>query len=98
MKKNILLGLSFFALTFVVEGVETDADATAERNKKTNEKYEILRRDQIDTTDTLAIPFDDSEVEDEEEVNRAEKREVFDLPRAPEARQTPNLKTTPTSR
>ena len=47
-----------------------------------NEKFEILKRNQIDDTDTLAIPFDDREVEDEEEVNQAENKDVFNLPHA----------------
>lgn len=45
------------------------------------EEYNLLKRDQIDTTDTLAIPFDDSEVEDEEEVNRIEGKDLFNLPK-----------------
>ena len=52
-------------------------DATDLRAK---EKSNIIMRDQIDNTDVYAIPFDDSEVEDEEEINRLEKREVFPLP------------------
>jgi hypothetical protein len=45
-----------------------------------NEQYDIMRRDEIDTTNTLAIPLDTSEVEEEEEINRAEQRNVFSLP------------------
>ncbi|MBA2369547.1 MAG: hypothetical protein H0V82_11070 [Candidatus Protochlamydia sp.] len=52
----------------------------------TQEKYDILNRDQIDNTDVYAIPFDDSEVEDEEELNRLEKKEVFPLPHSRDAR------------
>lgn len=44
--------------------------------------YDIIERNQIDNTDTLAIPLDDSEVEDEEEINKAEGRNTFKLPQA----------------
>ena len=44
------------------------------------EKVDLIKRDQIDNTDTLAIPFDDSEIEDEEEINHLEQKKVFDLP------------------
>lgn len=72
-----------------LEGVDQPAQAAAPdraaMNKnaaETKEKDYIMRRDQIDNTDTLAIPLDDSEIEDEEEINQAEKRDVFPLPRA----------------
>ena len=39
-----------------------------------------MMRDQNESTDTLAIPFDDSEIEDEEEINRDEKRKLFQIP------------------
>lgn len=44
------------------------------------DEYDILERDEIDDTDTLAIPFDDSEVEDEEQIDLDEKKDVFHLP------------------
>lgn len=47
----------------------------------TQRKDEIMRRDQIDNTDTYAIPLDSSEVEDEEEINRLEGKKVFNLGR-----------------
>lgn len=73
-----------------LEGVDQSAPANAPADRaamnknaaETKEKDYIMRRDQIDNTDTLAIPLDDSEIEDEEEINRAEKRDVFPLPRA----------------
>lgn len=52
----------------------------AASSAKTDEKYEILKRDQIDPTSTLAIPFDDSEMEDEEEINDIEGKQVFPPP------------------
>ena len=70
------------------EGVDQPAQAKtpdrATMNKnaaETKEKDYIIRRDEIDNTDVLAIPLDDSEIEDEEEINQAEKRDVFPLPR-----------------
>lgn len=47
-----------------------------------DDEYDIMERDEIDDTDTYAIPFDDSEIEDEEEINQAEKKEVFPIPHA----------------
>lgn len=44
------------------------------------EEYELMDRDQVDNSNTLAIPFDDSEVEDEEEVDRIEGKDLFKLP------------------
>jgi hypothetical protein len=90
-----LMGISLGVLTLPLEGAtnpqtpaNTQASTKSAHHPATNstaadeedEEYEILDRDQIENTDTLAIPLDDSEVEDEEEVNRAEKKEVFNLP------------------
>lgn len=47
-----------------------------------DEEYELMDRDQVDDSNTLAIPFDDSEVEDEEEVNRLEGKDLFKIPHA----------------
>ncbi len=55
----------------------------ANQNTKVDEKYNIMLRDEHSGTDALAIPFDDSEVEDEVEINRDDKREVFSLPKPP---------------
>ena len=51
-----------------------------EEDDEEDEYYEILNRDQIDNSNTLAIPFDDSEIEDEEEIDRDEGKDVFHLP------------------
>ena len=37
---------------------------------ETAEKYEIMHQDEIDDSDTLAIPLDQSSIEDEEELDR----------------------------
>lgn len=49
-------------------------------SQEEDDEYDILERDEIDDTDSLAIPFDDSEVEDEEEIDHLEKKDVFHLP------------------
>jgi hypothetical protein len=46
------------------------------------DEYDVMDRDQVDDSDVLAIPFDDSEFEDEEDVNRMEGRDVFNLPQS----------------
>ncbi|WP_068470836.1 hypothetical protein [Candidatus Protochlamydia phocaeensis] len=51
-----------------------------ESDSTTQEKYDIMRRDEIDNTDTYAIPFDESEVEDEQQIDMDEKKDVFPLP------------------
>ena len=52
------------------------------QERRTNEKFNIMKRDQVDSTDLFEIPLGDSEVEDEEEINRLEGKEVFKLPSA----------------
>lgn len=93
MKKLNLSLLTCFILALALPALAADdqkgetAAAQSEKaqlsaHSNTDAKYEIMRRDQIDTTDALAIQLDDSEVEDEEEVNLLEGKEVFDLPKA----------------
>lgn len=82
---SLLMCGVFCALEGVDQPAQTNAPDRATMNKnatETKEKDYIMRRNQIDTTDVLAIPLDDSEVEDEEEINQAEKRDVFPLPHA----------------
>ncbi len=92
-KISMILIVVCGVLSFSLEGAETPP-ATNQPNDKTQDKvsapkgngsstqqkFDIMERDEMEDTDTLAIPFDDSEVEDEEEINRAEKKEVFSLP------------------
>ncbi len=93
MKKvNIymLMSLMLSMLSFSLEAASNDsaskqtAHSTARDTTSTateeDDEYDILERDQIDSTNTLAIPFDDSEVEDEEEIDRDEDRDIFHLP------------------
>ncbi len=92
-KISMILIVVCGVLSFSLEGAETPP-ATNQPNDKTQDKgsapkgnesstqqkFDIMERDEMEDTDTLAIPFDDSEVEDEEQINRAEKKEVFSLP------------------
>lgn len=81
---SLLMCGVFCAVEGVDQPAQTQAPDRATMNKnatETKEKDYIMRRNEIDSTDVLAIPLDDSEVEDEEEINRAEKRDVFPLPR-----------------
>lgn len=92
----ILLTLTLGVLGFPLEGAtnnqpapQTKAPSTSPTAKTTKthddveeeeEEYNIMKRDQIDNTNTLAIPLDDSEIEDEEEIDRAERSNTFPLP------------------
>ena len=64
------------------KATESDLNTPSENAQKikNSKKYNIMERDQIDPTSTYAIPFDDSEVEDQLEINAAEKRRVFKVP------------------
>lgn len=91
----ILLSLTLGVLSFPLEGASnaqpanpntknapSPAATTTDDDEDDEEYYNILHRNQIDDTDTLAIPLDDSEVEDEEEIDQAEGKNIFNLPSA----------------
>lgn len=91
MKKTnlyILSSLTLGVLSFPLEGTSNTQPANPNTKSipsstapnTTEEYYNILNRDQIDNSNTLAIPFDDSEIEDEEEINRDERSNTFPLP------------------
>ena len=88
MKKfNLSLVFGFaLAICGSLQGAETQVPVKSENAKQNDkvtqekEEYDILKRNQVDTSDTLAIPYDDSEVEDEEEVDRIEGKDLFHLP------------------
>lgn len=80
---------SLLALFSLMMAVDAQAQSNSQANRQAppkqatsnpNAPYEILKRNEIDDTDVLAIPLDDSEVEDEEEINQLRRREVFPLP------------------
>lgn len=78
MKKfNFYLPL-FMLGAFICSLGAADQVKTQHSNGLTQEKFDIMERDENEDSDTLAIPLDDSEVEDEEELqNMGEK---FGLP------------------
>lgn len=81
MKKfNLILVAGFVFCAFSVTAQNTPSSDTTSKTPVQEEEYNIMKRDQIDNTNTLAIPFDDSEVEDEEEIDRLEGKNTFDLP------------------
>jgi hypothetical protein len=86
---NLILGV----LAFPLEGASnssasskavhsTNRETTSDRDEEDedDDEYDLLDRDEIDNSNTLAIPFDDSELEDEEEIDRDEKTDTFYLP------------------
>lgn len=62
----------------------SNSDYAEHKNSKSAEndddEYDVLDIDEVDDSDIFAIPYDDSELEDEEEINQAEKKEVFKIP------------------
>lgn len=73
--------LSFLAIASVLEGAEAvQTKSNPAAINQTQEKYSIMKRDQVEPTDSLAIPFDESEIEDEEQIDLDDKKDVFDLP------------------
>lgn len=52
-----------------------------DEHAKAAQRDALMQRDEIDDTDTYAIPLDSSEIEDEEEINRLEQKKVFNLGR-----------------
>lgn len=95
MFKEIMLCAAAFGLTAfslqAAQDLKTPPTKVGDLPKKQltpaqaeeEEDEDIIRRDQMSGTDTLAVPFDESEMEDEEEINKIEKKEVFAIPRAP---------------
>lgn len=65
-----------------ISSLQAASNSSSNRESTVQEKYDIMRRDQMDGTDALAIPLDDSEVEDEEEINLIKHKEVFSLPQS----------------
>ncbi len=86
MKKinYVLMCLALCALSFSLQAASPDRNQATSSAKKADgsvqEKFNIMERDENEDTDTLAIPLDDSEVEDEEELDYAEGKNEFDLP------------------
>ena len=86
-KIQVFLASTLFinAISFSLSAVSNQTqpnNSTQKDNSIVQQKFDIMERDENEDTDTLAIPFDDSEVEDEQEVNEIEGKEVFQLPKA----------------
>lgn len=47
-------------------------NAKVPSKQSVDEKFDVIEEDETDDTDPLAIPFDESEVEDEEQIDRME--------------------------
>ena len=88
MKLKKISGCLFVVLSLALcslEGAQNQPNPASrskieQENARTQEKFEIMERDEADDTDALAIPFDDSEIEDEEEIDQLEKKNVFSIP------------------
>lgn len=86
--KKVNFYLSFVLMLgafFALEGVSNNqnhpnAPINSSTSTTTQEKYDLMRRDEIDNTDSLAIPLDESEIEDEEQIDFDDKKEIFPLP------------------
>lgn len=96
-KKKQLSGILTVFCLFALSVEAAPNQAAADRNtnaanpnrqvdqnqaSKTEARFNIMNRDQADGSDIYAIPYDDSEIEDEEEINRWQKKEVFSLPQS----------------
>lgn len=68
MKKMVLAVL--FAMATV-----SNVQASAGSDNNFKAKVDIMKEDQMDSTDVFAIPLDDSEVEDEEELKAIHEKE-----------------------
>lgn len=68
-----LLTLSFASLVHADANTNQPVpNKNSANSPKMNERFQIMEANQNEDTDTLAIPLDSSEVEDEEEIDRLE--------------------------
>ena len=87
-KIQLLVVVAMTALTLSVHAapVQTNGSqakpAAKNGNSTYDEKVNLMKRDQIDNSDVYAIQLDNSEIEDEEEINKLEGKNVFDLPQS----------------
>jgi hypothetical protein len=89
LKKTFMLTLPALVVSLQILA----ATAQQSTNSNVNEKYRYLKRDHVDSTDTLAIPLDESEIEQEEEINLDEGKKVFELPSGSESSKPANPST-----
>lgn len=70
---SMLLSLIFVSLSgHEIAKVDAPKATTNHNSSNLNERYEVMQEDEVDGTDVLAIPFDDSNVEDEELIDELE--------------------------
>lgn len=84
LSMSLMLGMFFVSLEAedkLNDKTNTKKVTVQEDKALTDEKFNIMERDENEDSDTLAIPFDDSEVEDEEEIDRIEDKNEFNLPK-----------------
>ena len=78
---NKIIVITIASLLTTVYGLQAAAeDSKLGAPAKTQEQYNLMHRDQVEPTDSLAIPFDESEIEDEQQINLDESKDVFNLP------------------
>lgn len=83
------LGQVLAVISVMAMGWSVNAHAVATAAKppvkaeKWEEKEQIMKYDQVDPTDALAVPLDDSEVEDEELIEEMEGKDTFPLQTKP---------------
>jgi len=82
MSMSTVLLVIAFSMRFGVEAAaaQTDQQKTNVNAQNSNEKYELMNTDQKEGTDIFGIPFDESAIEDEAQIDRDEKKDVFPLP------------------
>jgi hypothetical protein len=85
MSLGLILGTLFCSLEGASAGQNQAKTSVGSPTKKADnssvqEKFDLMERDENSDTDALAIPFDDSEVEDEEQIDLDEKEDLFSLP------------------
>lgn len=82
---SIFLSIAICTIQAAPNNSQSNNVNQQQRNSQANSQAEqrdrIMLKDNIDETDIYAIPLDSSEVEDEEEVNRLEGKQVFDIGR-----------------
>lgn len=75
------------AIPLVLISLQVQAAAAAPQNQKLPDTFEektaIMKDDENEDTDTLAIPLDDSNVEDEIQINIDQKKNPNDLNLSP---------------
>ena len=75
-----LLSFCLLALSTSLEAASENAPTRAGQvNSSLQRKLEIMKDDQQEGTDIFAIPFDESDIEDQIQINQDERRNLNDL-------------------